>query len=400
MNHTNKHTWCINAFHGLSAGTTGETRPCCMYKPLNKLGDPILGLNPIDDHLNKPEIVKLRADLENGIRHPGCTRCWQEEDAGRESKRVRDNKNYTGQEKGLMFFDMALGNQCNIKCRTCAPYSSSQWVKEAYDTKYFKIATEEEYLKEVRKFSKSYEDDSPFWEDLENKLENIRLLEFYGGEPLLNKKMWRILETCVERGYSKNIELHYATNGTLWPKQVDLWKEFKHVDLAFSIDGLGDQFEYLRYMAEWRVFEENFKKSINFSPNVRIHWCVTVSNLNVFYLDTIVKEYHENYAKDGQYSKDGVGLYINLLHMPKHFNIDILPVEIKQEVIAKLNKIPKHYSHAWRQLPGVIGFMENGVPNEEEWNNFFKELRLTDEYRGQDYAKTFPEFATLIGYKK
>lgn len=400
MNPTNKHTWCINAFHGLSAGTTGETRPCCMYRTQDKRNDPVLGLNPIDDHLNKPETIKLQQDLSNGIRHPGCTRCWQEEDAGRESKRVRDNKNYTGNEKGLMFFDMALGNQCNIKCRTCAPYSSSQWIKEAYETKYFKIISEQEYLKEVKKFSRSYEDDSPFWEDLESKLENIRLLEFYGGEPLLNKKMWRILEICVERGYAKDIEIHYATNGTLWPKQVELWKHFKHVDLSFSIDGLGDQFEYMRYMADWNTFTKNFKNAIGFSPNVRTHWCVTVSNLNVYYLDTIVTEYHENYAKDGQYSKDGVGLYINLLHAPKHFNIDIMPEEIKREVIDKLNRVPKKYSHAWRQLPGVIGFMENGTPNPTEWANFYNEVRITDNYRNQDYAQTFPEFAKLIGYTK
>jgi hypothetical protein len=400
MNPTNKNTWCINAFHSLSAGTGGDTRPCCAYKSLNKKKDLVLGVDPLEEHLNKPEIIQLQKDLSNGIKHPGCRRCWQEEDAGHESKRIRDNKKYTGNEQGLVFFDMALGNQCNIRCRTCGPHASSQWIKEAFSTKYFKIASEEEYLKEVRKFSKSYEDDSPFWNDLEQRLEGIRILEFYGGEPLLSKKMWRILEICVEKGYAKNIEVHYATNGTLWPKQVELWKHFKHVDLAFSIDGLGEQFEYLRYMAQWSVFMENFKKALTFSPNVRLHWCVTVSNLNVYYLDSIIREYHENYAKEGEFTKEGAGLYINILHAPKYFNIDIMPEEIKKQVINKLNKIPSRYSHAWRQLPGIIRFMENGTPDSTEWDNFFKELRSTDTYRNQDFAETFPEFANLIGYKK
>lgn len=399
MNPSNKHTWCINAFHSLSAGTTGETRPCCMYKP-NKKTNLRLGQDEIANHFNSEEIVNLRKELDNGQRHPGCTRCWQEEDAGRESKRIRDNKNYTGNEQGLLYIDMALGNQCNIKCRTCGPHSSSQWIKEAYETKYNKFVPIEVYNKEVKKFSKSYEDDSGLWSDLENYLDNIKILEFYGGEPLLNKKMWKILESCVEKGVAKNIELHYATNGTLWPEQVNLWKHFKHVELSFSIDGMEEKFEYLRYMAKWKDFHANFLNALTFSPNVRLHWCVTISNLNVYYLDEIIKDYHEKYAKEGLASKKGVGLYLNLLHGPLYFNISILPDDIKKQIISKLKLIPAHYSHAWRQLPGIIGFMENGKFNEIEYENFKKELRSIDLYREQDYGATFTDFAKIIGYVK
>ncbi len=393
MNPSNKHTWCINAFHSLSASTIGETRPCCMYRPTTKTNLQ-LGKDKISDHFNNKEIINLRKDLTNGIRHIGCTRCWQEEDAGRESKRIRDNKNYTGIEQGLLYLDMALGNQCNIKCRTCGPHSSSQWLKEAYETKYNKFVTLEVYNQEVKKYSTSYEDDSNLWSDLENYLDNIKILEFYGGEPLLNKKMWKILELCVEKDIAKKIELRYATNGTLWPDQVELWKHFKHVDLSFSIDGLENKFEYLRHMAKWKDFTRNFITATNFSSNVKIHWCVTISNLNIYYLGDIIKEYYEKYAKKG------VGLYLNLLHAPLHFNVGIMPENIKKEISSILNQIPKEYSHAWRQLPGIIEFMNNGCTTLSEWDNFFTEIKTTDQYRNQDYSQVFPEFAKLIGLIK
>jgi hypothetical protein len=75
-----------------------------------------------------------------------------------------------------------------------------------------------------------------------------------------------------------------------------------------------------------------------------------------------------------------------------------MPDHVKKLVLDKLNAVPKEYNHIWTQLPGIIGFIENGTYEAEHWNKFLDKLCVHDQYRTQDYAKIFPEFAKIIGY--
>ena len=394
MNPKNSKTWCINAFHSISASNDGSTRPCCVYTTLKYDDEYILGKKTIQKHLEHPDRIQLQQDCNNGVRNPGCIRCWDEEDGGSDSKRIRDNKKFN-QQHGLVYFEASLGNQCNIRCRTCGPHSSSQWIDEAFETKYSKIYSIKEYQKHVQTFYKSYEETSDFWPDLESHLHTIKHLEFYGGEPFMNKKMWSILELAVEKGYAKDIEVHYATNGTLWPKQASVWKHFKQVNISFSIDGTGKQFEFMRYLADWEVVKANMVKARLQEGNLKLGWFITLSNLNVYYLPEIIKSFRVlDFA--------GFGCFLNLVHSPRHFNIGIMPDDIKQQVLAKLNTIPKpthsENDSIWRQLPGIIGFIKHGTPDLALWNTFLEELKIHDIYRKEDYSQVFPEFAKIIGY--
>ena len=93
INETNKHSWCVNADHAMSANNNGTTKICCMIKNEEVMA---LGKNTIQENFQKIEFVKIREDLQNGIRHKDCSWCWQEEDSGRKSKRLRDNEKYIG----------------------------------------------------------------------------------------------------------------------------------------------------------------------------------------------------------------------------------------------------------------------------------------------------------------
>jgi hypothetical protein len=137
INESNKHSWCVNAYHGMSANNNGTTKICCM---INNKEEMALGTNTIKENFNKPKFIEVRSALENGERHKDCSWCWEEEDAGRKSKRLRDNEKYIGHLDqggkpfdGLAKFELNLGNTCNIKCRTFSPWNSSQWIKEKYE---------------------------------------------------------------------------------------------------------------------------------------------------------------------------------------------------------------------------------------------------------------------------
>ena len=395
-------TWCVNADHAMSGNNTGTTKICCMYR--NENLQHYLGVHPISVNFNQPDFKLAREELAAGIRHTPCSWCFEEEDAGRKSKRLRDNEKYfdwlrKGNEpfNGLAKVELNLGNTCNLKCRTCAPHSSSTWMQEYYDLYESKrYPTYKLYADEMKKYHQHYDDESPFWEDLENNLSTIKQFDFYGGEPFMSKKMWRILEVAVEKGYAKDMEIHYATNGTQWPEdKVEIFKHFRHVHISFSIDGIGAGFEYMRYPANWEEAKANMIKAREFNQrtsNLYLGWCITLSTLNIYSLPDILEEHSKNF-------KD-YGPYLNLVHGPIWYNLNQLPEDVKLKVVERLESIPKesvdHYMYS-HHIPGVINYIKQGVPKEENWKKFIEYTHSHDAYRGQKFLEVYPEYAKIIG---
>lgn len=405
INENNKHSWCVNAEHAISGNNEGTTKICCMITNLNANGesyyDPrTIGTTPLAQHFNKTSFVEVREHLREGKRHPACINCWNEEDSGRKSKRMRDNDVYQHDIKydlqkydGIVKVELNLGNTCNIKCRTCHPAISSQWMREYYDV-YEKenIPEYNQWADGMKKYYLSYDETSPFWDDIQTHLSTIKQLDFYGGEPFLSKKMWQLLKIAADSGVSKEISLHYNTNGTTWPwEDIQTWKDFKSINLSFSIDGIGDQFEYMRFLAKWEDAKRNIDNARKYRDehgNISLNWCVTLSTLNIYYLPEILDEYYKNYSD--------VGLYLNLVHGPIWYNISKLPEHVKHKVIEKLESIPKEYVSAWHQLPGIIGFIRDGHPEESIWQEFKTRTNTHDLYRNQVFSKTFKEYAELF----
>lgn len=402
INEKNKHSWCVNAFHGMSANNNGTTKICCMIKH-NDEESLSLQKDTIKNNFNQPIFIEVRDSLSKGIRHDRCRWCWQEEDAGRKSKRLRDNEVYdhmlkNGEEpfQGLTKLELNLGNTCNLKCRTCDTYSSSQWIKEKFDVyehnnynNNFKA-----YAQTQKQYHMTYDEESPLWNDIEDNLETIRQLDFYGGEPFMSNKMWNLLEVCVKRNLSKNIDLHYATNATHWPEdKIELFRYFRQINLNFSIDGIGDQFHYMRFPGVWEEAFNNMlkaKKMLESTDNMCISWCITISLLNIFDIENILKEHNKNFSS--------FGAYLNLVHYPKHFSLNFMPDDIKIKVIERLKSIPQYYENMWyNHIPGVINFIKNGSYDHDLWEEFKQKIKLHDIYRKQDFSIVFPEYAKLIG---
>lgn len=399
----NKDTWCVNAEHAMSGDNIGTTKICCMYRDSNLKH--YLGLEPIQVSFNQPAFQEVRNVLGQGKRHDKCSWCFEEEDAGRKSKRMRDNEKYVHWIKdgnkpfsGLAKFELNLGNTCNLKCRTCGAHSSSTWMQEAYDTvEKQNYGTYKQFAISMRKYHQHYDDESPFWEDLENNLETIKQFDFYGGEPFMSQKMWRILEVAVEKGYSKDIEVHYATNGTHWPEEkIQLFKHFRHVHLSFSIDGADEQFEYMRYPAKWNEVSENMLKAIEFNKefqNLHLGWCITLSILNITGLPRVLEAHSQKFKHFGP--------YLNLVHGPVYYNLNQIPEKHKQFVYDTILSIPKEHTDTWmleHHIPGILNYIKNGNPNSSNWNLFFEKTKIHDVYREQNFREIYPEFAKEIGY--
>ena len=187
-------------------------------------------------------------------------------------------------EPTLKFIDFKLGNVCNLKCRICGSWSSSKWAQEEIDYE-TAMGKDNPVARKQLKEGGWPKRNPQFFEDLKEDLAHVEYFEFTGGEPFMIKDHFKILMHCVEKGYAKNIDIHYNTNGTQLPPQeiFDLWSCFKHVEIAFSIDDVGEQFEYQRHPANWREVNQNLIKFKEMkTPNMEFQICSTVSIFNVF----------------------------------------------------------------------------------------------------------------------
>ena len=400
-------TICMLPWISIETSPLGTTRPCCLAQDeiVDEQGNQYdLKTTTLETIYKSPYMQNLRQQFRAGEKPKTCSRCWEEEAAGKDSKRIhsqiRLKELYTQVDwdndtpDQLWFIDLKLGNICNLKCRICGSWSSSKWAAEEMDylpkdvNKKTHIAYT--WLKQGR-----WPEESPeFWDNLKTLLPQIRYFEFTGGEPWLIEQHWDLLRHAVHTGDSKHIDIHYNTNATvdaLGSEKSWMWTEFGRVDIAFSIDNVGARFEYERYGAKWDEANEiidgiHFARNVD-TPNITTQLCFTINIQNVYYLDELLA-----WAD----TKDFGSIYFNMLHSPAHMNIQHM-TPAAQELV--LNKLKTHFwttAKYQEEIDNVIKFIENGAGSDGK--RFLSDMQRTDAYRKQNFMDTHPEIAQAMGY--
>jgi len=382
----------------------GYARPCCLYN------DPIpnihLAENTLTEAFNSQTMKDLRKEFKAGKKPKACSKCWDLEKAGGKSKRMYSLELFGEPTKTqIQFLDLKLGNICNLKCRICGSWSSSQWASENIKQK---IDGEVESSKVLLKQGTWPRNNKRFWEDLETLLPNITYMEFTGGEPFLIQEHFDLLKLIVEEDYAKNIKIHYNTNGTTSPGDAmeNIWPAFREVEIAFSVDDVQDRFEYQRSGAKWGILCENIHNITNFRENNNNHLrskeaaskapsfkglttqiCCTISVFNIYYLEELC-----NWINTQNFDYE----FFNMLHGPKHFCINALKPEVKLAIKEKLEQgefTPKHK----REIKNIINFMMNNseIDFDTELFKLFK-IDQVDKIRGVSFKETHPEMWKLL----
>jgi MoaA/NifB/PqqE/SkfB family radical SAM enzyme len=392
----------------IEAGPVGNTRPCCLAKDeiTDSHGKPYnLRNNTLEDIYHSVYMQDLRKDFLAGNQPSTCQRCWDEESAGRVSKRMNSRtrlKEYYDQvdwentnPNQLWFIDLKLGNICNLKCRICGSWSSSKWAKEEMD--YVPEVNRKEHLAYMFLKEGAWPRESPaFWDNIKALLPNIKYLEFTGGEPFLIEQHFEFLRHAVSTGDSKHIDIHYNTNGTVYPAHAEeIWEQFNNVEIAFSIDNIGARFEYERYGANWDSVMLNISKFKELQLRIlkkhkrkliTTQLCTTMNVQNVYYLPEIC---------DWTATQHFDHIYFNMLHDPWYMNISRMTPEANSLVINRLITATfstKHKAEALR----IVKFIENGEGS--DGTEFLQKMKQTDAYREQSFADTHPEIAKAMGY--
>jgi MoaA/NifB/PqqE/SkfB family radical SAM enzyme len=391
---------CMLPWISIETSPIGTARPCCLAK--DEITDTTgskydLNTHTLEEIYHSEYMQLLRQQFLAGSKPATCQRCWDEEAAGRVSKRMNSRirlKEYYDRvdwnnlnPDQLWFIDLKLGNICNLKCRICGSWSSSPWAQE--EIAYIPNVNKKEHLAYTYLKQGAWPRENPtFWDNLRALLPNIKYFEFTGGEPFLIKEHFELLEYAVEHGYAKDIEIHYNTNGTVFPERADLWNEFKHVEVAFSIDNIGLRFEYERYLAKWDEVTTNIDKFTDMRSNkFSTQLCLTVNVQNVYYLPEIC-EWIEQQTFDH--------IYFNMLHDPWHMCISRMTPAAQKLVTDRLTYYNFNNKHKMEILR-IIKFIENGQGS--NGIEFLNRMKAADTYRNQHFIDTHYEIANAMGYR-
>jgi MoaA/NifB/PqqE/SkfB family radical SAM enzyme len=394
--------FCVLPWISLEASPIGTVRPCCLADDeiLDNTGKKFeLSTADFRDIQNSNHMRGLREEFLAGEKPQTCRKCWSEERAGRTSKRMHTldrlkhmgiSDDWTADAKPLMFLDLKLGNICNLKCRICGSWSSSQFASE-------EIAV---LPREEQKKSHAYtmlragawpRDNPQFWDQIDTVLNDIRYIEFTGGEPFMIEEHFRMLQGIVDRGIAHQVEIHYNTNGTQYPENAEsIWRHFKTVEIAFSLDDVGDRFEYQRTNAVWADVCANldrFRDLKEIHPNIELQVCTTVNIFNVRYLKDIAQWLEHN-------RESFTFVYWNMMHDAWYFSIACLPDDAKKAISEYLNSATTIYCNDFDR---IRDFMNSGASTD----GFMTRMKIADldRKRVQNFAVTCPEMAQLINYE-
>jgi sulfatase maturation enzyme AslB (radical SAM superfamily) len=358
------------------------------------------------DVLNCETLKQVRRDFLKGEFPTQCNRCKMEKEAGYRSRdeweTLRHQEFFTPEmayantkedgtlkESKILSVDLRVGNQCNLRCVMCFPGESTRWYRD-----YKEILQETHFGVDGVKYDLDLKNADFDWSRSEDKVASlikagkyIEKIKFGGGEPLMIKYCTNLVEKLVEAGYSKNIELEYSINLTIFPDKLwDLWKNFKTVKFCCSIDGPGEANEAIRYPTKWSTVVDSLKMLDD-----------TPSNMVVFTSTTINMLSYEHWADlmlwiDAQkYKKINADVYsfsaTHPVYKPQYMNIGIMEQENFNIITNKLfSKVNKSTSNQKTAMLGKIDY----------YKNLYNDLKFTDNvdlYRKQ-FATRFDRFAT------
>ena len=399
-------TICMLPWISIETSPMGTVRPCCMaHDEITDEQGRKYDLNEtnLEVAYHSAYMKDLRRQFRRGEKPKTCGRCWDEEDAGRDSKRihtqVRLKELYpqvdwaNDDPDQLWFVDLKLGNICNLKCRICGSWSSSAWAAEEMDYLGKDVNKKEHIAYTWLKQGAWPRKTETFWDNMRDLLPNIKYFEFTGGEPWMIREHWDLLKFAADNGHSQRIDIHYNTNATQeLGEHSQVWNKFGRVDIAFSIDNVGDRFEYERYGADWvlanKIIDDvHFAKAVD-TPNITTQLCFTINIQNVYYIDELL---------DWADTKGFGSIYFNMLHSPDHMSIQRMTSTAQELVLNKLKttfwKTPKYQY----EVDNVIKFIELGQGSDGA--DFLSKMKKTDAYRKQCFTDTHPEIARAMGYE-
>ena len=254
-------------------------------------------------YLKSGWLKQIKQDFVDNKVPSTCVLCKQREDQGLKSTRGAiwkysgfgvetslDISKYTVEtEKSITRIEVRFSNLCNFKCRMCGDHSSSEIAKENQSRV---IPLSFELSGRIIENSIYKAPDSDIEEIKQLCLgKDLFMLCFTGGEPLLIKEYYDLLDFMIENNKT-DILIELFTNCSVYnPKFIDRLSKFTKINFVMSIDGVEKTAEYQRHGTKWDVVRSNIVKfnslpfTIYFNTTITGYVLLDVSSLAKFLME-------------------------------------------------------------------------------------------------------------------
>jgi len=380
-----------------------------------------------------------------GKRPSECNYCWNIEDSSNSfSDRVfkstepwsydefdkivesswRDNYN-------PRYVEVSFSNTCNFKCAYCGPQYSSRWVEEIekfgpYDTT--KKFNDIEELKKKNEMPYKQSEHNPyvdaFWEWWPELFKDLHTFRITGGEPLLSKDTFKVLEYIQEHSdINPNICLAINSNlgspDNIIDRFIEIAKDLcdnnkvRELIIFTSVEADGTQAEYTRNGLSYERFWSNIDKILTILPKVTINIMATFNALSVFTYNKLIDRVFEakkKFANKERYWISAIQLDTSYLRHPTHLSVKILERHHKELILESAKKAL--YYGMTEFVKGSYGFSNTEIQkikrlydyaiHEDDFDvennrvDFVKFVDELDKRRETNFEETFPELNDLV----
>ena len=269
----------------------------------------------------------------------------------------------------VAYLELAIDNDCNAACLSCNEIFSSTWIAQ---NKKFKIKSEHDYP--------DPQDNQAVIAQIFDKLDlsELQQVRFFGGEPFRSGTTELFLEKLTNSMDVSKIEVYFTTNASLEPNNhmVEMIKKFKFVQVGFSIDGYGEQNDYLRYPLTWKFIEEAIDQFKSIKIDSRFEVNFTVNGLNAYYADRVVDWAQEKF-RNTNFDRVNFSVAFGIM------NPSTICDELKDAINIKFADDPR-----FKQLLDVVNQWQYSPENTA---SFVKYLTKWDQFRKNSWTDTFPE---------
>jgi hypothetical protein len=436
-----KDTFCSSPWFHIRIDPAGRYLPCRWSSHQDTTGHTVANTT-ILEFMNSNIMQGIRTQMLDGDELSMCSACHYEDGNNKVSGRQRQllksainvnnfDKTFCSSPHWPLFEDtyantwsnnyypvdlqIDLGNTCNSACIMCSPTYSSKLSSE-YNT----LTKIEPSIFTIYKNFKNWADDPVLVDKFVGELSaipNIKYIHFLGGETLYLKSFYIICNRLIELGMAKDISIGTTTNCTVNSPELEyIISSFKHVHLGLSVEALHPVNDYIRYPSKHTQVSLNIVKFLELRKdyNIQLSLRITPNIFSIYHLDTIF---------DLMLSKQVIAESCNILHDPSFLRIELLPKELIEVCLAKINQIiQKHQlvnnsqTIVNRRREDLVDpvitqvifeykhLLENlVVPDnvEEERHNLIKYLRAFEQVHNNtilDYLPEYEEFLRSYGY--
>lgn len=401
---------------------------------------PIAEIQKNPSALHNTEYKKLiRKEMLEGHRPSECNYCWNIEDLGNNnqfSDRVLKSsetwslpyydqivKNGYDKDFDPRYVEISFSSVCNFKCSYCMPSVSSKWMEEI--ERYGPYPTSMNYntLDWVRKQNKMpipVRENNPyieaFWKWWPDLYKNVDTFRITGGEPLLDKNTYKILDYVIE---NPNPALDLCINSNLCVPD-ELYEKFiskieiiqknnlvKNFTLYTSCEAHDAAAEYIRYGMDYQQWLKNCYMYADRVPTPSLGIISTYNALSITTFSSFMFDVKKIMNKLESKSNGRFYLDIPYLNNPPHQNVKILTEDFIQRIENQINymvhlnyknyEIDKLKRTATMMVEGIKSPSDQNLINRKDFAIFVDEH---DRRRGTNFLETFPEMETFYEFCK